>query len=158
MTESATAAESAGKPAECPSSSRLRYLVVLPALQSLAVPVAMLAGRVLGPGHPVTAALALGLLYGVLLTGPLSLVGLWLDGRSRPRRSDDTIAADAGPRWRRYALAAVTLAAVLAYHGTYDGAVFGLLEPALSLAVAMVPVGVAYHYRRYVASARRQIA
>jgi hypothetical protein len=157
MTESATVAEPSRTPANSPSS-RLRYLVLLPALQSLAVPLAMLSGRFLGPGHPVTAALALGLLYGVLLTGPLSLVGLWLDGRQRSRRRGAAETDPGGPRWRRYALAAVGLAAVLAYHGTYDEALFGLLEPALSLAVAMVPVGLAYHYRRWAARSARQLA
>lgn len=147
MTESATVVESSGSGVESPDS-RLRYLVVLPAVQSLAVPPAMLSARVLGPSHPVTAALGLGLLYGTLLTGPLSLLGLWFDGRRRSRRPD---ANSGGPRWWAYAAAAVGIAAVLAYHATYDDALFGLLEPALSVAVAMVPVGLAYHYRRYTA-------
>lgn len=114
----------------------------------------MFSSQFLGPGHPVTAALGLGLLYGTLLTGPVSLVGLCLDGRRRSRRFD---ADSGGPRWRAYALAAVGIAAVLAYHATYDGALFGLLEPALSLAVAMVPVGLAYHYRRWAARSARQL-
>lgn len=157
MTADATAAGRSERTPD-PSDSAVHYLVLLPSLQLAVAPVAMLAGELLGPSHPVTAAAALGLLYVTLLTGPLSLLGLWLDDRRvRRREREFGTATDAdAPRWQWYAAAAVGLAAVLAYHATYDGAVFGLLEPALAVAAAMVPVGLAYHYRRWAARSARK--
>jgi hypothetical protein len=181
MTEDPTVAAAADRLPDPPDSA-VGYLVLLPSLQSAVAPAAMLAGELLGPSHPVTAGLALGLLYGTVLTGPLALLGLPLDARRRRRREGErersgeqeqsrerersgereadgvTSSASNAPRWQWYAAAAVGLAAVLASHLTLGDALAGLLEPALSLAAAMVPVGLAYHYRRWRARADRQIA
>lgn len=174
MTADATADGAVGPTSGLPDAA-VRYLVLLPSLQLAVAPTARLASEFLGPGHPVTAGVALGLLYGTVLTGPLALLGLPLDARRRRRErttgadtgidADATTGTDAAadadgdanpPRWEWYASAALALAGVLVVHLTLGDALFGLLEPALAVAVAMVPVGLAYHYRRWaVRSARR---
>lgn len=163
MTADATVAGPTERTPDRPAAA-VRYLVLLPSLQLAVAPTARLASEFLGPSHPVTAGLALGLLYGTLATGPLALLGLALDGRLRRRRESGGEArgnadgaADA-PRWKRYVAAALALAALLAHHLTLGHALAGLLEPALSVAVAMVPVGLAYHYRRWKARSARRLA
>lgn len=125
-----------------------RYLVVLPTAEISVAALAMASSGTLGPGHSVTAALGIFLIYATPVIGVLSFVGLILDGRGPNRRGE------VNPRWRWYAGVALATAAVLAYHGTEEGALFGLWEPTVALALAMVPVGSAYFLRHHLLADR----
>ncbi|MFC4552727.1 MULTISPECIES: hypothetical protein [Halorussus] len=135
-------------PASAPS--KWRFLVVLPALELPVAVLALLSSAAVGPSHAVTASLAIFLMYATPVVGPLSFAGLYLDGS---RRTATSGRRERGDRWWLYALVALAFAAVLTYHasGGTEGnaALFGLWEPSVALALAMVPVGVANFLRRY---------
>ena len=120
-----------------------RYLVVLPTAEIPVAGLAITSSAKLGPGHAATATLGVFLLYATPVVGVLAFGGLILDGHSLTRRGEQS------PRWRWYAGVALAIAAVLTYHGTEEGAFFGLWELGVALALAMVPVGLAYSLARH---------
>ncbi|USZ68837.1 hypothetical protein NGM10_03655 [Halorussus salilacus] len=119
-----------------------RYLVVLPAAELPVAGLAMASSYTLGPSHAATGALGVFLTYATPVVGVLSFAGLVLDGR---RKRTPAL-------W--YAGSALTVAVVLSYHGTGDDAFFGLWEPGVALALAMVPVGSAYVLRHHLPADR----
>lgn len=114
-----------------------RYLVVLPAAELPVAGLAVASSYALGPSHAVTAAFGVFLTYATPVVGALSFAGLVLDGR---RERTPAL-------W--YACTALAVAAVLSYHGTEEGAFFGLWESGVALALAMVPVGSVYVLRHH---------
>lgn len=130
--------------------SRWRYLVLGPAAELPIAVLALASSEMFGPSAAVTAALGIFLLYATPFVGVASFVGLVLDGW----RQD-------GSRWRWYAGVVVVVTAFLSYHaaGSAEGdAFFGLWEPAVALALVMVPVGFAYWFRGWQLSSRRELA
>ena len=124
------------------------YLVVLPTAEIPVAGLAITSSAKLGPGHAATATLGVFLLYATPVGGVLSFTGLVLDGRGLARRGERS------PHWRWYAGTALAVAAVLTYHGTEEGALFGLWEPTVALALAMVLVGSAYFLRHHLLADR----